>query len=76
MTRQKSDEDRRKVHVFLTPQAKALHPLLMPAVAEVNQVALAGLSRDEIAILRKALTQVGRNLAADLDELAPTDSVV
>lgn len=76
VTRQKSDEDRRKVHVFLTPQAKALHPVLMPAVAEVNKVALAGLSKDEVAVLRKALGQVGRNLSADLDELAPTDSVV
>ena len=36
VTRRKSEEDRRKVHVFLTPQAKALHPVLMPMVAEVN----------------------------------------
>jgi hypothetical protein len=48
----------------------------MPAVAEVNRVALAGLTKDEVAVLRKALTQVGRNLAADLDEAATTDSAV
>lgn len=73
VTRRKSEEDRRKVHVFLTPEAKALHPVLMPAVAEVNKVALAGLSKDEVAILRKALTRVGQNLSADVDD-ATVDS--
>jgi hypothetical protein len=48
----------------------------MPAVAEVNRVALAGLSKDEVAILRKALSQVGRNLSADVGEDAATDSAV
>ena len=60
--RQKSVQDRRKVHVFLTPEA------------EVNAVALAGLTPTEIDILRKALTQVGRNLAIDADEITSTDS--
>ncbi|MBI1198659.1 MAG: MarR family transcriptional regulator [Phenylobacterium sp.] len=76
VTRQKSIEDRRKVHVFLTPEARALHPVLMPAVAEVNRVALEGLTPTEIEVLRKALTQVGRNLAADVKEDVPTDSAV
>ena len=74
--RQKSVEDRRKVHVFLTPSARALEATLLPAVAEVNKIALAGLSEAEIAVLRKALTQVGRNLAADADEDATVDSAV
>ncbi|MBJ7411794.1 MAG: MarR family transcriptional regulator [Phenylobacterium sp.] len=74
VTRQKSLEDRRKVHVFLTPEARALEAVLLPAVAEVNAVALAGLTPDEIAVLRKALTQVGRNLTADVGEDVPSDS--
>jgi MarR family transcriptional regulator for hemolysin len=69
VTRQKSVEDRRKAHVFLTPQARALQAVLLPAVAEVNAIALAGLSDTEVAILRKALTQVGRNLAQDADDV-------
>ena len=76
VTRQKSVEDRRKAHVFLTPQARALEAVLLPAVAEVNAIALAGLSEAEIAVLRKALSQVGRNLAADADEDAVIDSAV
>lgn len=74
--RTKSLEDRRKVHVFLTPEAKALQATLLPAVAEVNAVALAGLTPAEIEILRRALTRVGRNLAVDADEDTSTDSAV
>ena len=73
--RRKSVEDRRKVHVYLTPQAKGLQKVLLPAVAEVNAIALAGLSKAEIAVLRKALVQVGRNLAEDAEDIT-TDSAV
>jgi DNA-binding MarR family transcriptional regulator len=76
VTREKSVEDRRKVHVFLTPQAKALQAVLLPAVAEVNRIALEGLSEAEVGVLRKALNQVARNLAADANEDLPTDSAV
>lgn len=75
VTRVKSEEDRRKVHVFLTDTARALQPVLLPAVAEVNDIALAGLTKSEIDILRKALTQVGRNLAADVGDEGPSDSI-
>lgn len=75
VVRCKSVEDRRKVHVYLTPQAKALQQVLLPAVAEVNAIALAGLSKAEIAVLRKALVQVGRNLAEDAEDIT-TDSAV
>lgn len=72
--RQKSIEDRRKVHVFLTDEAKALEPVLLPAVAEVNRIALEGLTESEVGVLRKALSQVARNLAAAVNEDLPTDS--
>jgi DNA-binding MarR family transcriptional regulator len=74
VTRQKSVEDRRKAHVLLTPEARALEAVLLPAVSEVNSIALAGLTPTEIKVLRKALTQVGRNLAAEANEDA--DSAV
>ena len=76
VVREKSVEDRRKVHVYLTPEAKALEQVLLPAVAEVNDIALAGLTDEEISVLRKALSQVGRNLAADVIEDSITDSAV
>ena len=73
VVRRKSETDRRRAHVHLTDRARQLEAVLMPEVAEVNRIALAGLSDAEVAILRKALTQVGRNLAADDDD---SDSAV
>src|ERR1043165_5077603 len=43
VVRRQSLEDRRKVHVYLTREARALEPVLLPAVVEVNAIALAGL---------------------------------
>jgi MarR family transcriptional regulator for hemolysin len=57
-------------------EAKGLQATLLPAVAEVNDIALAGLTASEIDILRRALSRVGRNLFADAGEDAPTDSAV
>jgi DNA-binding MarR family transcriptional regulator len=74
VVRRQSLEDRRKVHVYLTREARTLEAVLLPAVAEVNAIALAGLTEPEVKILRKALIQVGRNLAADVGEDTPTDS--
>ena len=74
VVRRQSLEDRRKVHVYLTREARTLEAILLPAVAEVNAIALAGLTEPEVKVLRKALIQVGRNLAADVGEDTPTDS--
>jgi DNA-binding MarR family transcriptional regulator len=74
VTRVKSEEDRRKVHVFLTDTARDLEAVLLPAVAEVNDIALNGLTKAEVQTLRKALTLVGRNLANDVGEDTPSDS--
>ena len=76
VVRRKSETDRRRAHVYLTDRARKLEGVLMPAVAEVNRIALAGLTPAEVAVLRKALTLVGRNLAADEDEDAVSDSAV
>lgn len=76
IVREKRPDDRRKVHIHLTPTARALEAQLLPAVAEVNAIALAGLTEAEVSVLRKALTQVGRNLAAEADDDAAPDSAV
>lgn len=71
--RRQSEDDRRKIHVFLTPAAKKLQAVLAPCVAEVNEIALRGLSPDEVATLRRLLQHVGRNLAPEVDA-PPTDA--
>lgn len=68
--RRQSDEDRRKVHVYLTPRARKLQATLAPCVAEVNGIALQGLSPEEVVTLRRLLQHVGRNLAPEVDEAA------
>jgi len=61
--REQNQVDRRKTHVFLTPLARELEARLITEVAEVNAVALQGLTPDEVLVLRKALNLVGKNLS-------------
>lgn len=74
--RKQSAEDRRKIHVFLTPKARRLQATLAPCVAEVNEIAAEGLSADEVATLRRLLQHVGRNLAPELESAPPADAAV
>ena len=73
--RVQSDQDRRKVHVYLTPLAAGLQPTLAPCVAEVNEIATRGMSAKEVETLRRLLQQAGQNLAPELED-APADSAV
>ena len=66
--REQSTEDRRRVHVFVTPLAKRLEKKLLPAVAEVNEIATAGLTQKEVDQLRRLLIKVGTNLAAEAQD--------
>jgi MarR family transcriptional regulator for hemolysin len=74
VTRKQSDEDRRKVHVYLTPLAAGLQRTLAPSVAEVNEIATRGMNDEEIATLRRLLQQVGRNLAPEIDDGTSLDA--
>jgi MarR family transcriptional regulator for hemolysin len=70
--RMPSTEDRRKVHIHLTPRAKALQATLLPLVAEVNGLATAGLTASEVRVLRRALHRISENLAAEADGAPPS----
>jgi DNA-binding MarR family transcriptional regulator len=74
--RWQSPEDRRKLHVYLTPKARQLRAVLAPYIVEVNQRAVKGLSADEVRSLQDMLRRVGRNLSEDLDTERPLDSSV
>lgn len=65
--REQSTEDRRKVHVFLTPVARKLEKTLRPSVQEVNELATRGMTQDEVVELRRLLAMVGRNLAEEAE---------
>lgn len=65
-----STEDRRKVHVFLTPLAQSLEETLLPCVQQVNELAIRGMTPDEVLQLRRLLALVGRNLAEEAEGIS------
>lgn len=72
-----SEQDRRKIHIYLTPKGRALEAELLPLVAEVQARATRGLNEAELAALLSALNRVRDNLGEDIDwtEGSADDSV-
>lgn len=58
-------ENRKKVHVFLTPEGRALKDTLVPLAEEVNAIAVRGVDPDDIAATRRTLVAMVQNLIAD-----------
>jgi DNA-binding MarR family transcriptional regulator len=61
--RRKMPENRKEVRVFLAPKGAALKAVLMPAVEELNQVALEGIPEHDIEVTKRTLTALAGNLA-------------
>lgn len=60
--RVRSREDRRTVHVRLTPAGKALEKRLVPLAAEIQRRATAGIAARDVAVLRRVLAAMRANL--------------
>ena len=65
VTLERRNDNRKNVHVFLTPAGKRLRKVLVPLAEEVNAVALRGLGADEVASTRRALLMMIDNLARE-----------
>lgn len=63
--RERDQEDRRRIRVYLTDKARKSHDKLMPFVAEVNAIVGKGLSCSEIETAHHVLTVTAENLAAE-----------
>lgn len=63
--REKSEIDRRKIYIHLTPFAKALETQLAPLNAQVHAIATAGMTDGEVETLQKLLRRVIGNLAEE-----------
>jgi MarR family transcriptional regulator, organic hydroperoxide resistance regulator len=63
--RQRNEKDRRTINIFLTERGRALKPELLPYALEVNAVATAGVSPEEMRQFRGILTRIRDNLAAE-----------
>jgi MarR family transcriptional regulator for hemolysin len=72
--RWQSPDDRRKLHVYLTPKARQLRATLAPYVVEVNEKAVEGLTPEEVRTLRDLLRKVANNLSEESE--AALDSSV
>ncbi|MEQ8699455.1 MAG: MarR family winged helix-turn-helix transcriptional regulator [Bauldia litoralis] len=62
VTRRRSETDRRKIHVDLTPKARALRDTLLPLARGVSETATGGLTPEETETLHKLLRKVGATL--------------
>jgi DNA-binding MarR family transcriptional regulator len=65
VSRQQMPDNKKKVHVFLTREGRALKKKLVPLAEEVNDIGVAGLTKRDIQIARKVLLTIIENLAAD-----------
>jgi DNA-binding MarR family transcriptional regulator len=65
VTRRQMPDNRKNIHVFLTPRGRALKQKLVPLAENVNRVAVAGISPADIARCREILIAIIENLARD-----------
>jgi DNA-binding PadR family transcriptional regulator len=63
--RERRPDNRKNVHVFLTPKGKALRRRLVPLAEQVNDVAVRGASAADVAATRRTLLVMIENLARD-----------
>jgi DNA-binding MarR family transcriptional regulator len=65
VTRRKMPDNKKNVHVFLTPRGRALRGALVPLAEEVNRIAVAGVAAVDVAVTRRTLLAMIENLAGD-----------
>ncbi|MGE0627647.1 MAG: MarR family winged helix-turn-helix transcriptional regulator [Hyphomicrobiaceae bacterium] len=65
ITRRHLPDSRKKVYVFLTEKGRELRPKLVPLAEEVNEIAVKGLTAEDIATTRRTLLVLIENLAHD-----------
>jgi DNA-binding MarR family transcriptional regulator len=65
VVRRQRPDNKKNVHVYLTPKGRALKKKLVPLAEEVNRIGVKGLKVGEIEIARKVLLTVIENMAID-----------
>jgi DNA-binding MarR family transcriptional regulator len=68
--RRRSSEDRRKTHIFLTKEGRALKERLLPYAADVNRAALRNVAAAELEQLWDLLERINRSLDEDHEHFA------
>lgn len=75
ITRKKTEEDRRKTYIYLTPHAKKLELVLAPMNAEVHEIATRGMTDEEVETLQVLMRRVIANLADETRSLVDLSDV-
>lgn len=70
ITRKKTEEDRRKTYIYLTPHAKKLELILAPMNAEIHEIATRGMTDEEVEKLQGLMRRVIDNLADETHQLS------
>ncbi|GGE03681.1 hypothetical protein GCM10011529_07640 [Polymorphobacter glacialis] len=73
--REKTDTDKRKTYIYLTPHAKRLELVLAPMNAEIHEIATRGMTDAEVATLQAMLRRVVENLADETRTLSVLSDV-
>jgi len=71
ITRKHLSGNRKRLHIFLTGEGRALKDRLVPLAEDVNATAVAGVSSEDIEATRRTLLAMIKNLADD--ELSALD---
>ena len=66
VSRSRSQRSSREVVVGLTPKGRALVRRLIPVAKDLERTAIAGLSGRELAVVKRALRQMYKNMAGDI----------
>ncbi|WP_432770173.1 MAG: MarR family transcriptional regulator [Sphingopyxis sp.] len=75
ITRKKTEDDRRKTFIFLTPHAKALELVLAPMNAEIHEIATNGMTDEEVEVLQRLLRRCIDNLSDETRKLSVLSDV-
>jgi DNA-binding MarR family transcriptional regulator len=65
VTRRQTPDNRKNVHIHLTPKGRSLKDKLVPLAEDVNRVAVRGIRAADLAAARSALLAIIENLARD-----------
>ena len=65
LTRQKLDGNKKEMRVFLTARGRALRSAIVACAQEVNQISVAGIPADDLAVTRRTLLALIENLGRD-----------
>ncbi|MBN9047364.1 MAG: MarR family transcriptional regulator [Rhizobiales bacterium] len=73
IARAQDSRDRRRINVYLTKLGRSLRQDLQPKALKLNDIAIDGLSPEDVAVFERVLVGINSNLRALLEKNGPVD---